>query len=832
MHDLLAQSGQSMTLPVALAWITGAWESAWPYLVMVLGFSLIIFVHELGHFIVAKWAGVRVERFAIGFGREVAGFTKGETRYSFNILPFGGYVKMLGQEDFDDKSKELQFKDDPRSFVNKTVSRRMAIVSAGVVMNVLFAGLLFMIVFLIGMEAQGTRIGLVEPDSPANKAGLRPGDNIVSINGKKILEFYDVRVGILLAPPHRPIEFVVEREGKTLDPIYLTPDYRSPESTRELRRLFIGIAQGVTNEIVAVGPEIDTSDPARPHVGDILVEVDGIEVSDSNANDIQEMLVYTKGDVFVEREDSEDPEAPPILVRVDVPPQLAIYPSDSAAADSVNVLGLAPLVRFGAVDPDGRAYLAGIEVGDTVLSWDDQPLPNRTTIARAIRHNPETDVAFKLRKADGRIVEGFVRPKGNRYGRATIQAVCGPIDEEARLDDGPKAVFETVRPFGRTARAGIEPGSKILSFDGMENPSHRDVNRVVQKSTNKTLPVTLRRPDGSVFRTVVEPQAPGSIDASFNLVADDVMTVGEVAATINGRPSPAAKAGIPPGVTIASVNGQRVSDWRELIAAFRAHAGTAVQFGYLTQKGEAQAAAFDVPHCLRTLLGVGPEARILAIDGRDTVAIESSTGTEEVHVGYHRGTRAILTELVGQQDVKVEYRPNPLSTSTTKLIDVTADMVDPWVGRIAFAPNVLLAPQTKLLKGENALDALWIGIHKTYYFILQVYQMIDRMLFSRSVGVESISGPLGIVSIGGQIARAGLVNFLFFMAILSANLAVINFLPLPIVDGGLMVFLIIEKIKGSPVSLRVQVATQVIGLFLIVGAFVVVTYNDALRLLG
>ena len=137
-----------------------------------------------------------------------------------------------------------------------------------------------------------------------------------------------------------------------------------------------------------------------------------------------------------------------------------------------------------------------------------------------------------------------------------------------------------------------------------------------------------------------------------------------------------------------------------------------------------------------------------------------------------------------------------------------------------------------MLKGENALDALWIGIHKTYYFILQVYQMIDRMLFSRSIGVESISGPLGIVSIGGQIARAGLVNFLFFMAILSANLAVINFLPLPIVDGGLMVFLIIEKIKGSPISLRVQVATQVIGLFLIVGAFVFVTYNDALRLFG
>jgi regulator of sigma E protease len=78
----------------------------------------------------------------------------------------------------------------------------------------------------------------------------------------------------------------------------------------------------------------------------------------------------------------------------------------------------------------------------------------------------------------------------------------------------------------------------------------------------------------------------------------------------------------------------------------------------------------------------------------------------------------------------------------------------------------------------------------------------------------------------------GLVNFLFFLGIISANLAVINFLPLPIVDGGLMVFLLIEKIKGTPVSLRVQVATQVVGLALIIGVFVFVTYQDVVRMFG
>jgi RIP metalloprotease RseP len=235
---------------------------------------------------------------------------------------------------------------------------------------------------------------------------------------------------------------------------------------------------------------------------------------------------------------------------------------------------------------------------------------------------------------------------------------------------------------------------------------------------------------------------------------------------------------------------------------------------------------------LHTLLAVGPEARIVKIDGRETVSAQTARGTENLTVGYHEGTRAILTELIGRTGVPVEYRENRLSPLKTKNIDVTADMVDPWVGRIAFSPNIDVAPEYRLLKGENALDAVWIGVHKTYYFIRMVYRTMQRMIFTRTLSLEQMSGPLGIIDMGGQIARTGLVQFLFFLAMISANLAVINFLPLPIVDGGLMIFLMIEKIKGAPVSLRVQVATQMIGLFLIVGLFLFVTYQDVVRMWG
>ena len=115
---------------------------------------------------------------------------------------------------------------------------------------------------------------------------------------------------------------------------------------------------------------------------------------------------------------------------------------------------------------------------------------------------------------------------------------------------------------------------------------------------------------------------------------------------------------------------------------------------------------------------------------------------------------------------------------------------------------------------------------------MNVYKTMERMIFTRSVGVENLTGPVGIVKLGSDLASVSITRLIFFLAMLSANLAVINFLPLPIVDGGLMVFLIIEKIKGTPVSIKTQVVTQVIGLFLIIFAFLYVTYQDLQRFFG
>ena len=162
-HPILMTATVLMEIPATLGKLGGI-------ALMLLGFSLVVFFHELGHFLAAKWCDVKVERFCIGFGREIIGFTRGETRYSFNILPLGGYVKMHGQEDFAvDKSGEWAVRNDPRSFSNKPVGARAAVVSAGVAMNLVFAAAAFAVVYMIGLDSISPVVGYVAPGNPASR---------------------------------------------------------------------------------------------------------------------------------------------------------------------------------------------------------------------------------------------------------------------------------------------------------------------------------------------------------------------------------------------------------------------------------------------------------------------------------------------------------------------------------------------------------------------------------------------------------------------------------------------------------------------------------------
>ncbi len=172
--------------------------------IIVLG--ILIFIHELGHFLVAKWMGVKVEKFSLGFGPKLFGRQVGETEYLISAFPLGGYVKMFGEgglnevdmieqetgkENPESSREPLSEEDKKRSFAHKSIPQRMAIVFAGPFFNMLFAWLLLIIIYMTGMPILKATVGEVFPNKPAALAGIQKGDLITEVNGQRIVQWED-----------------------------------------------------------------------------------------------------------------------------------------------------------------------------------------------------------------------------------------------------------------------------------------------------------------------------------------------------------------------------------------------------------------------------------------------------------------------------------------------------------------------------------------------------------------------------------------------------------------------------------------------------------------
>jgi regulator of sigma E protease len=183
------------------------------YIIPVLGFMILI--HEFGHYAVAKWLGVRVEQFAIGFGKRLVGFRKGETDYRINAIPLGGYVKMSGENPMDERS------DDPREFMNHSRWHRFLIAIAGPTMNILLAIVLLTTVYMVHYEYPAVYdevpvIGWVAKDTPAAKAGLEIGDRITRIGDVQNPTWEQVDQEQAMSPG-QPLVVDVERGGQTIE---------------------------------------------------------------------------------------------------------------------------------------------------------------------------------------------------------------------------------------------------------------------------------------------------------------------------------------------------------------------------------------------------------------------------------------------------------------------------------------------------------------------------------------------------------------------------------------------------------------------------------------
>ena len=213
--------------------------------ILILGF--LVFVHEAGHFLVARWSGVRILRFSLGFGPKIASWRRGDTEYCLSWIPLGGYVKMAGEQ------REEQTHQ-PWEYLSKSIGTRARIVLAGPFVNYLVALLTLWVVFVIGFPELLPVVGKVAKDMPAQAAGLQTGDRIRTINAQPVTTWEEM-TALIHDAPETPLTLSVERSG-VLQAITVTPKPKEITDPfgRSQRVGLIGISPSGVFETRRVGP--------------------------------------------------------------------------------------------------------------------------------------------------------------------------------------------------------------------------------------------------------------------------------------------------------------------------------------------------------------------------------------------------------------------------------------------------------------------------------------------------------------------------------------------------------------------------------------------------
>jgi regulator of sigma E protease len=241
-------------------------------LAFLFALGVIVFVHELGHYLMAKGFGVRVLTFSLGFGRKLLAFRRGETEYRISWVPLGGYVNFAGQD-------PGERSDDPREYLNRPRWQRVLILLAGPFANVVLAVVLVSIVFMTGFAARDASdvppvVGMVETGSPGEKAGLEPGDRVLAIDGEAVDSWQDVMFAILTSP-RKPLRVEYERLATKGASAVRSQTMLEPE---RIARDEVGEA-GV-HPLVMIGEVLPGSaaEAAGIEVGDAVLAIGGIGI--------------------------------------------------------------------------------------------------------------------------------------------------------------------------------------------------------------------------------------------------------------------------------------------------------------------------------------------------------------------------------------------------------------------------------------------------------------------------------------------------------------------------------------------------------------------------
>ncbi|MHC4461815.1 MAG: site-2 protease family protein [Planctomycetota bacterium] len=535
-------------------------------LLVLLGFGSVVLVHEFGHFVFCKLLGIKVEAFSIGFPPTLAGVLRtengyrvrilprffpkeddesgdgrlgftigrsakaGETEYRIGLVPFGGFVKMLGQEDVG----LVKTSDDPRSFANKPVGARMGVLAAGVAFNVISAVAVFMIIFLIGIRLTAPVVGGVLANSPAARAGIKAGDEVIKIGGKgEDLDFSNIGLAAALSDVNEAVALRVRHKDGSEEDFPLVAEQRSG---MPLKVFGIMIPQSLTIAKVRDQEKLLKRTGLRP--GDRIKSVNGRDVHKHwELAEIVGSTFMPEVTLHVERGEATSVE----LIQTRIGLEVLFSGSYEVESESelYHVCSMVPRLR--------------------VTAYSEMP---------------EAARGGSLVSKIGRKIGGLAKAIWHR-----VLSLVGQADTKAKAGPEPPLLA----------------GDIILAVGDIEDPTYKEIREVVEKSEDTELAVKVLRDVNGVVEELLVTVVPRrrrlgetdwvQIGATMALDAEHPV----VAKTIGP-----AKLEIPAGATVMAVDGTPVSNFYDIIREIGRYPGERITIDWREDEETAGSVALDV----------------------------------------------------------------------------------------------------------------------------------------------------------------------------------------------------------------------------------------------